>query len=63
MLALLSTTRRGLEEVDAALRRMEEGTYGTCEECGAAIPARRLGILPQTPFCAPCRRRPPHADS
>jgi DnaK suppressor protein len=63
MLTLLSTTRRSLEEVDAALRRMEEGTYGMCEECGTAIPARRLGILPQTAFCSPCRRRLPHADS
>jgi RNA polymerase-binding transcription factor DksA len=57
MLALLSTTRRTVEEVDAALRRMDEGTYGLCQGCGATIPARRLGILPQTRFCAPCQRQ------
>jgi RNA polymerase-binding transcription factor DksA len=57
MLALLSTTRRAVEEVDAALRRMDEGTYGMCQGCGAPIPAWRLGVLPQTRFCAPCQRQ------
>jgi DnaK suppressor protein len=57
MLALLSTTRRTVEEVDAALRRMDEGTYGMCQGCGTPIPAWRLGVLPQTPFCSPCRRQ------
>jgi RNA polymerase-binding transcription factor DksA len=57
MLALLSTTRRTVEEVDAALRRVDEGTYGMCQGCRAPIAARRLGILPQTRFCAPCQRQ------
>lgn len=57
MLALLNTTRTTLEEIDAALRRVDAGTYGMCQGCAAPIPARRLGILPQTRFCAPCQRR------
>lgn len=57
MLALLSTTRSALEEVDAALLRMNDGTYGLCQKCEAPIPAGRLEILPHTRFCVPCQRR------
>ena len=43
-----------LRRIDAALRRLEEGEYGYCVECGEAIEARRLGIDPAAPRCAGC---------
>jgi len=43
-----------LEKVVAALRRMEEGTYGTCTCCGGAIPVERLLVFPETLACASC---------
>src|SRR5580704_10414345 len=48
---LASELREALEEVDAALVRMEAGTYGTCEVCGKPIGAARLEAMPATRFC------------
>ncbi len=45
-----------LKDVQAALWRLEEGTYGQCVDCGAAIPLERLEILPQTARCLSCHR-------
>ena len=44
-----------LDQVAAALRRVDEGSYGTCEDCGEAIDARRLHALPATAFCTACQ--------
>jgi RNA polymerase-binding protein DksA len=44
--SLLSQEESALQEVDAALRRMEQGTYGICEESGKPIPAERLRAVP-----------------
>jgi DnaK suppressor protein len=43
-----------LEQIVAALRRMEEGTYGVCNGCGAPIPLERLMIYPETLACSAC---------
>ena len=40
--------------IDAALERIEDGTYGVCANCGEPISEARLDILPQTPFCRNC---------
>lgn len=40
-----------LEEVNGALQRMDEGTYGTCEVCGKPIPIERLEALPHATRC------------
>jgi RNA polymerase-binding transcription factor DksA len=40
-----------LREVEAALQRLEEGTYGTCSACGKAIPVERLEAVPWTTLC------------
>lgn len=50
-LALDSLDRETLKEIDQALTRMDEGTYGTCTVCGEAIPVERLEALPQTQTC------------
>jgi DnaK suppressor protein len=44
-----------LNQVLAARRRMHEGTYGECVDCGEEIDPRRLAALPFTPFCTACQ--------
>lgn len=44
-----------LAQVAAALRRMEEGSYGLCQDCGEPIAERRLLALPATAFCTACQ--------
>ena len=41
-------------QIDAALRRLDEGTYGKCERCGETIPPERLAVLPWAGLCVPC---------
>jgi DnaK suppressor protein len=48
--------RTALNEVLAALHRLDAGTYGRCENCGATISVERLEVLPQTPVCMTCQR-------
>jgi DnaK suppressor protein len=43
--------RTELEEVEAALRRLDGGRYGLCEVCGQEIPAGRLEALPAARYC------------
>lgn len=40
-----------LEEIEAALARIDDGSYGTCETCGKAIPKERLEAKPAARFC------------
>ena len=48
---LASELREALEEVDAALVRVDAGTHGNCEVCGKPIGAPRLEAMPATRFC------------
>lgn len=50
-LALYHLDRETLKEIDQALTRMEEGTYGICTVCGKPIPEERLEALPQSQTC------------
>jgi DnaK suppressor protein len=43
-----------LQEIEAALQRVADATYGTCADCGQAIAVARLRALPATPVCANC---------
>jgi DnaK suppressor protein len=54
---LLNMQIERLREVEDALDRLEEGTYGICEECGAAIKLERLKVLPFTTYCVQCQER------
>ena len=49
--ALIRQAERRLAEVDAALARVADGTYGVCLVCGRAIPAGRLEARPTTTAC------------
>lgn len=48
---------RALKEIDAAIARIEDGTYGACQQCGGAIPGERLEVLPMTALCVRCASR------
>jgi DnaK suppressor protein len=54
--SLVSRYSNMLKQLDQALERIEEGTYGLCEECGRKIDDRRLEILPSTLYCTPCQQ-------
>ena len=50
VLCLVSFEQEGLYEIDAALKRIEDGTYGICELTGKPIPWERLAAIPWTRF-------------
>src|SRR6266516_1050331 len=52
--ALLSQARRHLVQIDAAMLRLAEGSYGRCESCGRRIGAARLAARPVTTLCMDC---------
>jgi DnaK suppressor protein len=43
--------------IDAAIRRLDDGTFGTCTICGLAISPERLDALPATSTCITCAGR------
>ena len=51
---LIEQARTRLTEIDAATARVADGTYGTCEVCGAPIPAGRLEARPVARTCTTC---------
>jgi DnaK suppressor protein len=54
---LLNMHIERLREVEDALDRLEEGTYGVCEDCGAPINLERLKVLPFTTCCVQCQEK------
>lgn len=50
-LSILEQVQAELADVEHALRRLDEGTYGTCEACGRPIDDARLQAVPATRFC------------
>ena len=50
-LSLMENEGAALEKIEASLERIEEGTYGTCEECGVKIPKSRLNAIPYATLC------------
>ncbi|MFW5473863.1 TraR/DksA family transcriptional regulator [Knoellia sp. CPCC 206450] len=55
--ALAQQARAHLDEVDAALARVDDGTYGRCERCGGEIAAARLDARPTARTCVTCPPR------
>jgi DnaK suppressor protein len=52
--ALANKLRETLTEVESALGKLDEGTYGVCESCGQAIDSARLEAMPAARFCINC---------
>jgi DnaK suppressor protein len=53
-LSLLGNEKDALNQIDAAILRIEDGSYGRCESCGLQIPTPRLKALPYAALCVPC---------
>jgi RNA polymerase-binding protein DksA len=54
IIGLMSSERKMLSEIDDALGRIEEGTYGICEGNGEPIQKPRLNAIPWARYCVPC---------
>jgi DnaK suppressor protein len=57
LLSLNENERMRLQEVDESLDRIENGTYGICEECGEPIGLKRLEVRLVAKYCVPCKTK------
>ncbi len=55
-LGLIQNEEEELREIDAALERLEKGTFGICEVCEKPIPKSRLKIIPYARLCIECKK-------
>ena len=53
-LSLMENEEDTLSAIESALERIEDGTYGECEECSGKIPKARLNALPHASMCVKC---------
>jgi DnaK suppressor protein len=56
-LSLMENEEDTLMAIESALERIEDGTYGQCEECGIKIPKLRLNAIPFAPLCVKCAQQ------
>jgi len=56
-IGLMENSEGTLREIDAALQRIEHGTYGLCEGAGEEIGKRRLKVIPWARLCIECKRK------
>lgn len=54
-LALSAQARAAVDEIDRALAKIDQGTYGVCERCGEPIKRARLKALPYAALCISCK--------
>ncbi|MGC9348986.1 MAG: TraR/DksA family transcriptional regulator [Anaerolineae bacterium] len=57
---MLERLRGRVDELEQALDRLGEGTYGVCERCGKRINPDRLAVLPDTTICVSCAQKEQH---
>jgi len=55
--SLEESATRALSAIDAALERIEEGSYGLCRSCGRQIAPERLEAIPYATLCIECKRK------
>ena len=56
-LRLLGSEKDALDQIDGALKRIEDGSFGYCEKCGMKIPKLRLEAIPYAALCVQCASR------
>jgi DnaK suppressor protein len=56
-LRLMESKDQTLDQIEEALQRVEDGTYGVCGKCEGKIPKTRLDAIPYTIFCVKCASR------
>jgi len=59
----LSAHRKLMYNIDEAIRKIEEGTYGICEDCGEEISEKRLLVLPAATLCVDCQENKEQAEA
>lgn len=57
VIGLVESIKKALDEVDSALVRVEEGTYGKCANCGNEIGQARLEFRPESILCVDCKAK------
>jgi len=57
VIGLVDSVKVMLDNVDAALERIAEGTYGTCAECGKKIGKARIEFRPESIYCVNCKAK------
>lgn len=55
-ISLANNILERINQVERALERLEEGSYGWCERCGTAIPVERLAAFPSATLCVSCKQ-------
>jgi hypothetical protein len=55
-------TRRELAEIDAALERIEQGSFGTCLACGGPMGLQRMRAIPEARYCVGCSGQSPEVE-
>ena len=55
-LELIQNEEVTLREIDEALKRIEDRSYGKCEDCGKKVPVARLKAKPHAKYCIECKR-------
>ena len=53
-LSLLGNEKNALDQIEAAIERIEDGSYGRCETCDVQIPKARLDAIPYASLCMQC---------
>lgn len=56
-MTLVDNSKKLLAEVERAIERFDEGTYGTCLRCGQSIPESRLDAIPTADLCIACKEK------
>jgi len=56
-ISLMEMRNKKRQSIDDALRKLDEGTYGICEECGIEISEKRLAAVPFAKLCVECQSR------
>jgi DnaK suppressor protein len=57
-LGLIRSEQDALDQIEVAITRIEDGTYGQCENCGVKIPKSRLDAIPYALLCVHCASQP-----
>ncbi len=55
--AVVANLRTGIAQTQRALQKLEEGTYGLCDQCHQPIPPERLEVLPSATLCVACKSK------
>ncbi len=59
----LDAHRKTMRDIDEVVRKIDEGTYGICEECGEEISEQRLKVIPTASLCITCQENKEQLDA